>query len=112
MISSGEQTALYLTSIVILLGTLTTFIVQYVRSRRRRRGPDDSGDSGSLIIYSDDPDENPLEVELIGNGGGDLDYPVAVVTEAVTDYPQKVALSTSLGFGGHNAALAFSPYKG
>ena len=40
------------------------------------------------------------------------DCPVAVVTEAVTDYPQKVALSTSLGFGGHNAALAFSPYKG
>ena len=38
--------------------------------------------------------------------------PVAVVTEAVTDYPQKVALSTSLGFGGHNAALAFSPYRG
>ena len=38
--------------------------------------------------------------------------PVAVVTEALTDYPQKVALSTSLGFGGHNAALAFSPYKG
>ena len=40
------------------------------------------------------------------------DCPVAVVTEAMTDYPQKVALSTSLGFGGHNAALAFSPYKG
>ena len=40
------------------------------------------------------------------------DCPVAVVTEALTDYPQKVALSTSLGFGGHNAALAFSPYKG
>ena len=40
------------------------------------------------------------------------DCPVAVVTEAATDYPQKVALSTSLGFGGHNAALAFSPYKG
>ena len=40
------------------------------------------------------------------------DCPVAVVTEAVTDYPQKVALSTSLGFGGHNAALAFSPYNG
>lgn len=40
------------------------------------------------------------------------DCPVAVVTEALTGYPQKVALSTSLGFGGHNAALAFSPYKG
>ena len=39
------------------------------------------------------------------------DCPVAVVTEAKTDYPQKVALSTSLGFGGHNAALAFSPYQ-
>lgn len=39
------------------------------------------------------------------------DCPVTVVTEAKTDYPQKVALSTSLGFGGHNAALAFSPYK-
>lgn len=39
------------------------------------------------------------------------DCPVTVVTEAKTDYPQKVALSTSLGFGGHNAALAFSPYQ-
>ena len=47
MISSGEQTALYLTSIVILLGTLTTFIVQYVRSRRRGGGSDGSGGSDS-----------------------------------------------------------------
>lgn len=49
MISSGEQTALYLTSIVILLGTLTTFIVQYVRSRRRgggSGGPDSDGSGG------------------------------------------------------------------
>ena len=47
MISSGEQTALYLTSIVILLGTHTTFIVQYVRSRRRGGGSDGSGGPGS-----------------------------------------------------------------
>ena len=41
------------------------------------------------------------------------DCPVAVVTEAMTDYPQKVALSTSLGFGGHNAGpRPSSPYKG
>lgn len=52
MISSGEQTALYLTSIVILLGTLTTFIVQYARSRRRggesdgSGGPDSDGSGG------------------------------------------------------------------
>lgn len=30
-----EQNLLYLTTIVILLGTLTVFVVQYVRSRRR-----------------------------------------------------------------------------
>ena len=35
-----------------------------------------------------------------------------VVTEAKTNYPQKVALSNSLGFGGHNASLALSPYRG
>ena len=39
------------------------------------------------------------------------DCPVAVVSETITDYPQKVALSNSLGFGGHNACLAISPYK-
>ncbi len=37
------------------------------------------------------------------------DCPVNVVTEAIMDRPQKVALSNSLGFGGHNACLAFSP---
>ena len=40
----------------------------------------------------------------------DPECPVAVVTEAITDYPQKVALSNSLGFGGHNATLAISPF--
>ncbi|WP_448236099.1 hypothetical protein [Microbacterium paulum] len=33
-----EQTLLYLTSIVILLGTLTAFVVQFVRGRRRGSG--------------------------------------------------------------------------
>lgn len=35
---------------------------------------------------------------------------VNVVVEAKTGYPQKVALSNSLGFGGHNASLAISPF--
>ena len=35
----------------------------------------------------------------------------SVVIEAKTGYPQKVALSNSLGFGGHNASLAVSPYR-
>lgn len=41
----------------------------------------------------------------------DPECAVNVVTEALTDVPQKVALSNSLGFGGHNATLAFSPYE-
>lgn len=40
----------------------------------------------------------------------DPDCPLNVLTEPLYDYPQKVALSNSLGFGGHNASLAFSPY--
>lgn len=40
----------------------------------------------------------------------DPDCPVSVVRKAMTDYPQKVALSNSLGFGGHNACLAISPF--
>ena len=36
--------------------------------------------------------------------------PGDVLTEAKTGYPQKVALSNSLGFGGHNAVLAISPF--
>lgn len=37
--------------------------------------------------------------------------PVVVLTEARRDYPQKVALSNSIGFGGHNTTLALAPYK-
>ncbi len=41
----------------------------------------------------------------------DPECPVNVVTEPMTNYPQRVALSTSLGFGGHNACIAMSPYR-
>lgn len=47
-----------------------------------------------------------------GFAEADPECAVNVVTEALTDVPQKVALSNSLGFGGHNATLAFSPYTG
>lgn len=40
----------------------------------------------------------------------DEECPVNVVSAAQRDVPQKVALSNSLGFGGHNACLAISPY--
>ena len=47
-----------------------------------------------------------------GFAEADPECAVNVVTEALTGVPQKVALSNSLGFGGHNATLAFSPYTG
>ncbi|MEG0505632.1 MAG: beta-ketoacyl-ACP synthase II, partial [Raoultibacter sp.] len=40
----------------------------------------------------------------------DPECPVRVLTEPLRDYPQRVALSNSLGFGGHNATLAIAPY--
>lgn len=37
------------------------------------------GDSATLKIYSNDPDENPYEICLEGNGGGSGNYPIAEV---------------------------------
>jgi hypothetical protein len=36
-----------------------------------------AGDSGALLFPSNDPDEPLVELVLIGNGGGDFDYPIA-----------------------------------
>jgi hypothetical protein len=38
------------------------------------------GDSGKLTIPSDDPDEPSVTVTLLGNGGGDYQYPVARIS--------------------------------
>jgi hypothetical protein len=38
-----------------------------------------TGDSGTLVIRSDDADEPELEVALEGNGGGSAQYPAAVI---------------------------------
>lgn len=46
----------------------------------------DSGDSGSIILRSNDPDEPAVEVLLIGNGGSNDPYPVALI-----DCPGQVA---------------------
>lgn len=37
------------------------------------------GDNASLTIPSDDPDEPSVVLPLLGNGGGDFDYPVALI---------------------------------
>lgn len=53
---------------------------------------------------------NSLVPPTVGFAEADPECDVRVSTEVVTDLPQKVALSNSLGFGGHNASLAISPY--
>lgn len=45
------------------------------------------GDSGRLSIPSDDPDEPQLEVVLLGNGGGDFEYPDAEIDCPGTSEP-------------------------
>jgi hypothetical protein len=39
----------------------------------------DKGDHGSFSIASNDPDEPEVVVVFLGNGGGDFEYPVAVI---------------------------------
>jgi hypothetical protein len=54
------------------------------------------GDTGTLTIESDDPDEPSVDVLLLGNGGGDYEYPVAVIDcPTSTDPPVWVQLDGS-----------------
>lgn len=46
-----------------------------------------------------------------GFAQADPEIPIRVLTEVLEDHPQKVALSNSLGFGGHNGSLAISPFR-
>lgn len=54
---------------------------------------------------------NDLVPPTVGFDEADPECAVTVLTEARRDYPQKVALSNSIGFGGHNATLAIAPFK-
>ena len=47
----------------------------------------------------------------VGFAEADPECDVLVSSEPVRNYPQKVALSNSLGCGGHNASLALAPYR-
>lgn len=38
-----------------------------------------AGDNGTFVIQSDDPDEPEVTAYLLGNGGGDFEYPEAVI---------------------------------
>lgn len=77
----------------ILGGDEYPVLVTYVPSH-------DKGDSGSLFIPSDDPDEPEIEVVMLGNGGGDFAYPVAEIDcPNETDPPVFVPLD---GSGSHD----------
>lgn len=54
--------------------------------------------------------KNEVVPPTCGYAQPDPECAVRVLTEPLRNYPQKVALSNSLGFGGHNACLAFAPY--
>lgn len=47
------------------------------------------GDNGSIIIHSNDPDEPDTTVILLGNGGGDYAYPVALIDGPTTTEPRQ-----------------------
>ncbi len=64
--------------------------------------PNADGDSGTLTIPSDDPDEDPIEVVLLGNGGADFEYPVAEINcPSQVDPPAFVQLD---GYASHDPA--------
>lgn len=55
--------------------------------------PDGEGHSATIRIPSDDPDEENIQAVLLGNGGGDFEYPVAVIAcPAQIDPPRLVSL--------------------
>ena len=54
---------------------------------------------------------NSVVPPTVGFDTPDPECPVLVSNKPVLDYPQKVALSNSLGFGGHNGTLAISPFS-
>jgi hypothetical protein len=54
------------------------------------------GDSGAIQIPSDDPDEDPVTVILLGNGGADYEYPEARIDcPGITNPPGFVRLDGS-----------------
>ncbi|MCB9766248.1 MAG: hypothetical protein H6739_41115, partial [Alphaproteobacteria bacterium] len=56
------------------------------------------GDNGTFVIYSDDPDENPVTITLLGNGGGDFEYP-----DAIIDCPEEPSPPTTLTLDGSDS---------
>jgi hypothetical protein len=55
-----------------------------------------SGDNGTIVIESDDPDEPEITVTLLGNGGGNFQYPEAVIDcPAIAKPPEWITVNGS-----------------
>jgi hypothetical protein len=77
---------------VVAPGSDVPVIVQYMPTV-------DAGDKGSIFIPSNDPVTPEVEVLLLGNGGGDFEYPVAVIDCPGTSAPpEKINLDGSASY--------------
>lgn len=67
-----------------------------------------TGDSATITITSNDPDEPSLTIDLIGNGGGSANYPEAQIDCPVVAYPpQDVVFDGSGSSDPSGSALAY-----
>ena len=70
------------------------------------------GDNGSFTITSNDPDEPEVVVTLLGNGGGDFEYPIAIIDgPAEPAPPTTVQLDGSGSYDPNDYALVDYSWK-
>lgn len=91
-----------LEGVAIQPGDTYTMAVSYVPTH-------DLGDHGLVTIASDDPDEPEVELILIGNGGGDFEYPVALIVGPSDIAPREtVVLDGSGSYDPGGLALTYA----
>lgn len=66
----------------------------------------DAGDNGGVVLTTNDPDEPTTTITLVGNGGGDFEYPVAVLDCPGTAEPRTTA---TVGGGDSNDPNGYEP---